>query len=155
MYRFLRNLPAVYDLYLKKAKSQDRSFQFTITDNELFFSELLVLFPRGFDIAAFDMLIKDKKMNSFSILSVRRYAFDVNVILLLLQSQLKSINTLDLLERCFDLCVSYSISKFLQKRLPPSQTQFLSYIDQSSKLFDHEEYQRIWTFVVIFMKLIN
>ena len=28
--------------------------------------------------------------------------------------------------------------KFLQKRLPPSQKQFLSYIDQSAKLFDQQ-----------------
>jgi hypothetical protein len=120
------------------AKSHDLSFQFTITDNSLYFSELLdhVFFPHIFDIAAFDMLIKDKRMKSFSMLSAGQYAFDVNVIPLSLQSQRKSINTSDLWN-----VVSMHVSpppfqKFLQKRLPPSQKQFLSDIDQSANQFD-------------------
>jgi len=88
-----------------------------------FFSELLdhVFFPHGFDIAAFDMLIKDKRMKSFSILSTGQYAFDVNVIVLSLQSQLKSINIPDLWN---DVSIHVSLppfQKFLQKRLIPSQ----------------------------------
>ena len=80
------------------------------------------------------MLIKDMKL--FSILSAGQCAFDVNLILLLLQSQLKSSNTSDLWN-----VVSMHVSpppfqKFLQKRLPPYQKQFLTYIDQSAKLFD-------------------
>ena len=62
LYGYVQTLPAVYDLYLKKAKSQDPSFQFTITDNALLSSELLdhIFFSHDFDIAVFDMLVKDK-----------------------------------------------------------------------------------------------
>ena len=82
------------------------------------------------------MLIEDKMIKSFSILSAGQYVFDVNVILISLQSQLKSINISDLWN-----VVSIQVSlppfqKFLQKRRPLSQKQFLSYIDQSAKLFD-------------------
>jgi hypothetical protein len=130
----------VYDLYLRKAKYQDPSFQLTITDNLLFYSELLdhVFFPRGFDIAAFDMLIKDKRMKSFSVLSARQYAFDVNLILLSLQSQLKTINSSDLWNVVSMHVSPPSLQKFLQKRLPPSQKQFFSYIDQRSKCLTNE-----------------
>ena len=138
LYGYVQTSPAVYDLYLRKAKSQDPSFTFTITDNSLFFSELLdhVFFPNGFDIAAFDMLIKDKRMKSFSILSAGQYAFDVNLILLSLQSQLKTINSSDLWNVVSMHVSPPQFQKFLQKRLPPSQKQFLTYIDQSAKLFD-------------------
>ena len=71
MYGYVQTSPDAYDLYIRKAKSQDPSFIFTITDNSPFSSELLdhVLFPHGFDIAAFNMLIKDKSMKPFFILS--------------------------------------------------------------------------------------
>ena len=72
----------MYDLYLRKAISPDPSFQFTITDNSLFFAELFdhIFFPHGFDIAAFNMLMKDKRMKSISILSAGQYAFDITPI---------------------------------------------------------------------------
>jgi len=132
LYGYVQTLPAAYDLYLKKAKSQDPSFQFTITDNALYFSELLdhIFFPHGFDIAVFDMLIKDKRMKSFSILSAGQYAFDVTVILLSIQSQLKSINTSDLWNIVSMHVYPPPFQMFLQKRRHPSQKQFLSYIDQ-------------------------
>jgi len=82
------------------------------------------------------MLIKDKTMKSFSFLSAGQYTFDVNVILLSLQSQLKSINIFDL-RNVVSMHVSPSpLQKFPRKQLPPSQKQSLFYIDQSTNLFD-------------------
>jgi len=82
------------------------------------------------------MLIKDKRMRSFSILSAGQYAFDVNLILLSLQYKLKTINSPDLWNVLSMHVSTPPFQKFLQRRLPPSQKHFLSYIDQSVKLFD-------------------
>jgi len=53
------------------------AFQFTITDNSIFFPELFdrAIFPHGFDVATSELLTKDTRIKSFSILSVGQYGF--------------------------------------------------------------------------------
>jgi len=85
-----------------------------------------MFFSHDFDIAAFDMLIKDKRMKLFSILFMGQYAFDVNVTLfdvnitlLSLQSQLKLINTSDLWNVVPMHVSPPPFQKILQKRFHP------------------------------------
>ena len=68
LYGYIQTSPSVYAIYLAKARSQDPSFQFTkVQDNVFFFNQLInfVFFPTGFDISAFEILIKEKRMKQF------------------------------------------------------------------------------------------
>ena len=99
LYGYIQTSPAVYDLYLAKARSQDPLFHFTkVHDNAFFFTQLIdfVFFPTGFDISAFEILVKEKRMKQFSIAAAGQYAFDVNVIVHALSNQIVSLNTSDL-----------------------------------------------------------
>jgi len=99
LYGYVRNSPAVFDIYLANAKVQDPSFLFNpLHDNDKLFGQLIdyVFFSTGFDLHAFEILIKNKRLRSFSIAATGQYAFDVNVMLQALISQLKSLNTSDL-----------------------------------------------------------
>jgi len=63
LYGYVQNSPAASDIYLTNAKVQDPSFLFNpLYDNNKFFGQLIdyVFFPTGFDLPAFDILIKDK-----------------------------------------------------------------------------------------------
>ena len=89
----------MYDIYLAKARSPDPSFQFTkVQDNAFFFTQLIyfVFFPTGFDISAFEILVKEKRMKQFFIASAGPYAFDVNVFVHALSTQIFPLNTSDL-----------------------------------------------------------
>jgi len=82
LYGYVQTSPAGYDLYLRKVKSQNPSFQFTITENSFFILSFLIMlsFLVFSILQLFDMLIKDKQMKSFFILSAGQFTFDVNVI---------------------------------------------------------------------------
>jgi hypothetical protein len=139
LYGYVQNSPAVFDIYLANAKTQDPSFVFNpLHDNEKFFGQLIdyVFFPTGFDLHAFEILIKDKRMRSFSIAAAGQYAFDVNVILQALTSQLEPLNTSDLWKVVSNYVFPPAFQKFLLPRVPRLRTKFLAYIDQSAKLYD-------------------
>ena len=99
LYGYVQNSSAVFDIYLANAKAQDLSFLFNpLHDNDKFFGQLIEydFFPTGFDLHTFEILIKERRMRSFSIAAAGQYAFDVNVILQALTSQLEPLNTSDL-----------------------------------------------------------
>ena len=65
MYDYVQTSPAVHDVYLAKARSQDLVFHFAEAHNNAFFFTQLVdfvLFPTGLDISAFEILVKEKRM---------------------------------------------------------------------------------------------
>ena len=139
LYGYVQTSPAVYDIYLAKARSQDPSFQFTkVKDNAFFFNQLIdfVFFPVGFDISAFEILIKEKRMKQFSIASAGQYAFDVNVIVQALSTQIGPLNTSDLWRVVATFVSPPPFQKFIMNRVPPSSAKFLSYLDQFAKLYD-------------------
>ena len=83
LYSYIQNSPSIFDIYLTNAKAQDPSFLFNpVHDNDVFFGRLIdyVLFPPGFDLNAFEILLKEKRMRSFSIATAGQYAFVANVI---------------------------------------------------------------------------
>ena len=84
LYGYVQNSPAVFDIYLTNAKAQDPSFLFNpFHDNDRFFGQLIgyVFFSTGFDLNAFEILLKERRTKSFSIAAAGQYAFDINVIL--------------------------------------------------------------------------
>ena len=139
LYGYIQTSPNVYAIYLAKARSQDPSFQFTnLHDNALFFNQLIdfVFFPTGFDISAFEILIKEKRMKQFSIALAGQYAFDVDVIVHALSTQIVSLNTSDLWRVVATYVSPPPFQKFIMNRVPPSSSKFLSYLDQFAKLYD-------------------
>ena len=139
LYGYIQTSPAVYDIYLAKARSQDPLFHFTkVHDNAFFFTQLIdfVFFPTGFDISAFEILIKEKRMKQFSIAAAGQYAFDVNVIVHALSNQIVSLNTSDLWRIVASYVAPHPFQKFIMTRVPPSSAKFLSYLDQFAKLYD-------------------
>ena len=139
LYGYIQTSPNVYAIYLAKARSQDPSFQFTkLQDNALFFNQLIdfVFFPTGFDISAFEILIKEKRMKQFSIALAGQYAFDVDVIVHALSTQIVSLNSSDLWRVVATYVSPPPFQKFIMNRVPPSPAKFLSYLDQFAKLYD-------------------
>ena len=139
LYGYIQTSPAVYDIYLAKARSQDPSFHFTkVHDNAFFFTQLIdfVFFSTGFDISAFEILVKEKRMKQFSIAAAGQYAFDVNVIVHALSNQIVSLNTSDLWRIVASYVAPHPFQKFIMTRVPPSSAKFLSYLDQFAKLYD-------------------
>jgi hypothetical protein len=95
-----------------------------------------VIFSTGLDLHAFDILIKEKRMRSFSIATAGQYAFDVNVILQALTSQLEPLNASDLWMVISNNVAAPAFQKFLLPRVLRLRTKFLAYVDQSAKLYD-------------------
>jgi hypothetical protein len=120
LYGYVQNSPADFDIYLANAKAQDPSFLFNpLHDNDQFFGQRIdyVFVPTGFDLHAFEILIKDKRMRSFSIAAAGQYTFDVNVFLQALTLQLEPLNTSDLLKVVSNYVSPPTFQKFL---LPPN-----------------------------------
>jgi len=64
LFGYIQNSPSVYDVYLQKARTHDPSFNFkNVADSDGFFNQLIdyVFFPNGFDLQAFEVLVKTKK----------------------------------------------------------------------------------------------
>ena len=63
LYGYVQNSPAVFYIYLTNAKAQDPSFHFNPHDNDKLFGQLseYMFFPTGFDLHAFEILLKEKK----------------------------------------------------------------------------------------------
>ena len=139
LYGYVQTSPAVYAIYLTKARSQDPSFHFTkVQDNEFFFTQLIdfVFFPMGFDISAFEILVKEKRMKQFSIAAAGQYAFDDNVIVNALSNQIVSLNISDLWKIVASYVAPHPFQKFIMTRVPRSSAQFLSYLDKFATLYD-------------------
>ena len=76
-------------------------------------------------------------MKQFSIALAGQYAFDVDVIVHALSTQIVSMNTSGDLWRVVATYVSPPpFQKFIMNRVPPSSAKFLSYLDQFAKLYD-------------------
>ena len=72
-------------------------------------------------------------MKQFSIASAGQYAFDVDVIVHALSTQIVSLNTSDLWRVVATYVFPPPFKKFIMNRVPPSSAKFFSYIDQFSK----------------------
>ena len=124
---------------MANAKTQDPSFFFNpLHDNDKFFGQLIdyVFTTTVFDLYAFDILIKNKRMRLFSIAAAGQYAFDVNVILQALTSQIEPLKASDLWKVVSNYVATPAFQKFLLPRVPRLRTKLFAYIDQSAKLYD-------------------
>ena len=141
LFGYIQNSPSVYDVYLRKARSHDHSFYFhNVTDSDNFFNQLIdhVFFPNGFDLQAFEVLVKTKKMLHFSIQQAAQFAFDINSLLTLLPIQLQPLHTPDLWKVVTKFVSPKSFQSFLYSKCPRTREQFLSAIDNCARIFDQQ-----------------
>ena len=75
-------------------------------------------------------------MKQFSIASAGQYAFDVDVIVHALSTQIVSRNTSNLWRVVATYVSPTPYQKFILNRVPPSSAKFLSYLDQFAKLYN-------------------
>ena len=82
----------IFAFYIAQANIRKKNFEFTITDDTIFFQELIqfVFFPDGLKIIAFNKLVKEKALKRYTSIKAAKFMFfEVNKLVTALDFQLQ------------------------------------------------------------------